>query len=145
MTVENFFVPKKIWRNGGPFPHTLILLSEYPEFREYARAHAELLAEYGDQLGVIPRVAALHRPGHPPRDRRRPDRQAARCPARGAGRHGPVPGPARTGVARHHRRNGRRLPENGMAELNGRVRRAMEKVPGITLRPLSCDFGPTQR
>ncbi|WP_330347713.1 2'-5' RNA ligase family protein [Streptomyces sp. NBC_00582] len=31
-------------------------------------------------------------------------------------------------------------PEDGMAELNGRARAAMEKVPGITLRPPELRF-----
>ncbi|MFE4335629.1 hypothetical protein ACFRQM_41455 [Streptomyces sp. NPDC056831] len=52
--MENFFIPSKLWKNGGPFPHVNVLLSGYPEFREYARAHHRLLAEYGEKLGVIP-------------------------------------------------------------------------------------------
>jgi hypothetical protein len=66
--LENFFVPKKIWKNGGPFPHVLVLLSEYQEFCEYARAHRDLLAEYDGKLGVIPEdwlhatVQGIHHP-----------------------------------------------------------------------------------
>ena len=32
--LENFFVPSKIWKGGGPYPHVLVLLSEYPEVCE---------------------------------------------------------------------------------------------------------------
>ncbi|MBL1099494.1 hypothetical protein [Streptomyces coffeae] len=51
--MENFFTLKKIWKDGGPSPHVLVLLSEYEEFREYARAHHDLLAEHAE-FGVIP-------------------------------------------------------------------------------------------
>lgn len=133
--MENLFVPSKIWKEGGPFPHVLVLLSEYPEFREYARAHHELLAEYGGKLGVIPEewlhstVQGIHHALD--------DEQLARL--RGTLRDelagvqpfqaqlGPVwPGVTAVTVAVY--------PEDGMAGLNGRVRAAVEKVPGITLR-----------
>jgi hypothetical protein len=42
-----------IWPGGGP-SHVFVLLSEFPEYRAYARAHHELLSQYAVQLGVIP-------------------------------------------------------------------------------------------
>jgi 2'-5' RNA ligase len=139
--LENFFVPSKIWKGGGPFPHVLVLLSEYPEFREYARAHRDLLAEYSEQLGVIPEewlhstVQGIHHAID--------DGQLEKL--RGTLREevasmepfqvqlGPVwPGITAVTVAVY--------PEDGMAELNGHVRTAMEKVPGITLRAPELRF-----
>lgn len=139
--MENFFTPKKIWKNGGPFPHVLVLLSEYPEFREYARAHHELLSQYAEQLGVIPEewlhstVQGIHHDLD--------DAQLAQL--RGTLRDqlagiqpfqvqlGPVwPGITAVTVAVY--------PEDGMAALNGRVRTAMEKVSGITLRSPELRF-----
>lgn len=139
--MENFFVPKKIWQGGGPFPHALVLLSEYPEFCEYARAHHELLSEYGDKLGVIPEqwlhstVQGIHHAID--------DGQLDKL--RGALRDelasiepfqvqlGPVwPGVTALTVAVY--------PEDGMAALNDHVRTAMEKVPGISLRAREARF-----
>ncbi|MFD3563455.1 2'-5' RNA ligase family protein [Streptomyces sp. NPDC058686] len=139
--MENFFVPKKIWKDGGPFPHALILLSEYPEFREYARAHHELLAEYGDQLGVIPQewLHSTVQGIHHAIDVDQTDKLRGALHDELAGMEpfrvqlGPVwPGITAVTVAVY--------PEDGMAELNGRVRTAMEKVPGITLRPPELRF-----
>ncbi|QHC18889.1 hypothetical protein GR131_27550 [Streptomyces sp. GF20] len=139
--MENFFTPKKIWQGGGPFPHVLVLLSEYPEFREYARAHHELLSEYGDMLGVIPQewlhstVQGIHHAIddgqlHQLRGTLR-DELAGMEPFRV--QLGPVwPGVTAVTVAVY--------PEDGMAELNSRVRTAMEKVPGITLRAPELRF-----
>ncbi|WP_371792965.1 2'-5' RNA ligase family protein [Streptomyces sp. NBC_01471] len=139
--MENFFVPKKIWKDGGPFPHVLILLSEYPEFREYARAHHELLAEYGEKLGVIPQewlhstVQGVHHAID--EDQRDMLRVAVREELAGMNpfqvQLGPVwPGVTAVTVAVY--------PEDGMAELNGRARMAMERVPGITLRAPELRF-----
>ncbi|MEU8482316.1 2'-5' RNA ligase family protein [Streptomyces sp. NPDC048641] len=139
--MENFFVPKKIWQGEGPFPHVLVLLSEYPEFREYARAHHELLSEYGDKLGVIPEewlhstVQGIHHAiGDGQLDKLRDTLRAGLAgmePFRV--QLGPVwPGVTAVTVAVY--------PEDGMAELNGRVRTAMEKVPGISLRAKEAKF-----
>jgi hypothetical protein len=51
--MDNFFDSKRIWPGGGPYPHFLILFDRHPEYRAYARAHADLLSSY-DHLGVIP-------------------------------------------------------------------------------------------
>ncbi|MGX1760466.1 2'-5' RNA ligase family protein [Streptomyces lydicus] len=139
--MENFFVPKKIWQGGGPFPHVLVLLSEYPEFREYARAHHELLAEYGYKLGVIPGewLHATVQGIHHAIDDGQLDKLRGTLRDEVAGidpfhvQLGPVwPGVTAVTVAVY--------PEDGMAELNGRVRTAMEKVPGITLRDPELRF-----
>lgn len=139
--MENFFVPKKIWKDGGPFPHVLVLLSEYEEFRKYARAHHDLLAKYGDKLGVIPEpwlhstVQGIHHPLESGQmDQLRGtlrDELAGMQPFRV--QLGPVwPGITAVTVAVY--------PEDGMTELNDRVRAAAEKVPGITLRDRELRF-----
>ncbi|MFJ2175980.1 2'-5' RNA ligase family protein [Streptomyces sp. NPDC087851] len=139
--MENFFVPKKIWQGGGPFPHVLVLLSEYPEFCEYARAHHELLSEYGDKLGVIPEewLHATVQGIHQAIDDGQLDKLRGTLREELAGMDpfqvqlGPVwPGVTAVTVAVY--------PEDGMAELNGCVRTAMEKVPGITLRAPELRF-----
>lgn len=139
--MENFFVPSKIWKGGGPFPHVLVLLGEYPEFREYARAHAELLAEYSEQLGVIPgqwlhsTVQGIHHP----LATEQVDQLRGTLRGELTGMRpfqvqlGPVwPGVTAVTVAVY--------PEDGMAALNGRVRTAMEKVPGVSLRAPELRF-----
>ncbi|MFD8847670.1 2'-5' RNA ligase family protein [Streptomyces sp. NPDC059604] len=133
--LENFFVPTKIWQNGGPFPHVLVLLSEYEEFREYARAHRDLLAEYGDKLGMIPEewlhstIQGIHHALD--EDQLAQLRITLRDELTGMQpfqvQLGPVwPGVTAITVAVY--------PEDGMAALNRRVRTAAEKVPGISLR-----------
>ncbi|MFC1418785.1 2'-5' RNA ligase family protein [Streptacidiphilus cavernicola] len=133
--METFFVPEKIWQDGGPFPHVLVLLSEYEEFREYARAHRELLAQYPEQLGAVPEewlhstVQGIHHKVDDSQAKKL--RSALREELAGMQpfrvQLGPVwPGITAVTVAVY--------PEDGMAELNSRVRTAMEKVPGITLR-----------
>ncbi|WP_374777077.1 2'-5' RNA ligase family protein [Streptomyces sp. NBC_01310] len=133
--MENFFVPSKIWRNGRPFPHVLVLLSEYEEFRAYARAHRELLAEYGEKLGVIPEqwlhstVQGIHHALDD--DQVAQLRGTLRAELAGAKpfrvQLGPVwPGLTAVTVAVY--------PEDGMAALNDRVRAAAGQVPGIALR-----------
>ncbi|MGW5096311.1 2'-5' RNA ligase family protein [Streptomyces nodosus] len=139
--MENFFTPKKIWQDGGPFPHVLVLLGECPEFRDYARAHHELLSEDGDKLGVIPEewLHATVQGVHHPIDDGQLDKLRDTLREEVAGMDpfriqlGPVwPGVTAVTVAVY--------PENGMAELNGRVRTAMERVPGITLRARELRF-----
>jgi hypothetical protein len=138
--LENFFVPNKIWQNGGPFPHVLVLLSEYEEFRAYARAHRELLAGYGEQVGVIPEewlhstVQGIHHPID--EDQLAKLRGTLRDEVAGMRpfqvQLGPVwPGITAVTVAIY--------PE-GMAALNDRVRTAAEKVPGISLHPREAVF-----
>ncbi|MFJ4800892.1 2'-5' RNA ligase family protein [Streptomyces murinus] len=139
--MESFFTPKKIWKDQGPFPHVLVALSEYPEFCEYARAHHELLSEYAEQLGVIPEewlhstVQGIHHAV----DDDQMDKMRGTLHEELAGMQsfrvqlGPVwPGITAVTVAVY--------PEDGMAELNGRVRAAMEKVPGISLRAPELRF-----
>ncbi|MBV9023102.1 MAG: 2'-5' RNA ligase family protein [Streptomycetaceae bacterium] len=139
--LENFFVPKKIWRNGGPFPHVLVLLSEYPEFRAYARAHHDLLSGYGDKLGVIPEdwLHSTIQGIHHPVDSDQMHQLCGTLRDELAGMQpfqvqlGPVwPGVTAVTVAVY--------PEDGMAELNDRVRTAAEKVPGISLRAKEARF-----
>ncbi|MFF7098280.1 hypothetical protein ACFY9A_38780 [Streptomyces rubradiris] len=139
--MENFFVPEKIWQGEGPFPHVLVLLSEYPEFRKYARAHQELLCEYGDKLGVIPEqwLHSTVQGIHHAIDAGQLDKLRVTLRDELAGmvpfqvQLGPVwPGVTAVTVAVY--------PEDGMAELNGRVRTAMEKVPGVSLRPTELCF-----
>ncbi|MFE7130805.1 2'-5' RNA ligase family protein [Streptomyces sp. NPDC057638] len=139
--METFFDPKRIWPGGGPFPHVLVLLSEYPEFREYARAHHELLAGYRDKLGVIPgrwlhsTVQGIHHTV----DDGQLDQLRGTLRDEVAGMNpfrvqlGPVwPGVTAVTVAVY--------PEDDMAELNYRARTAMEKVPGISLRAKEARF-----
>ncbi|WP_413100188.1 2'-5' RNA ligase family protein [Streptomyces sp. Inha503] len=139
--MENFFVPKKIWQGGGPFPHVLVLLSEYPEFREYARAHHELLSEYGDKLGVIPEewLHATAQGIHHALDENQLAKLRVTLRDELTGvqpfqvQLGPVwPGVTAVTVAVY--------PEDGMAALNRRVRTAAERVPGISLRPPELRF-----
>ncbi|WP_282695233.1 hypothetical protein [Streptomyces sp. CC208A] len=139
--MENFFTPKKIWQGGGPFPHVLVLLGEYPEFREYARAHRDLLSEYGEKLGIIPEdwLHATVQGIHHPLGTGQVDQLRGTLRGELAGMDpfrvqlGPVwPGVTAVTVAVY--------PEDGMAELNGRVRTAMEKVPGVSLRPPELRF-----
>lgn len=139
--MENFFVPSKIWNGGGPFPHVLVLLSEYEEFRAYARAHRELLSEYSEQLGVIPEewlhstVQGIHHSLDG--DQLTQLRSTLRDELAGMQpfqvQFGPVwPGITAVTVAVY--------PEDGMAALNDRVRTAAEKVPGISLRGKEARF-----
>lgn len=139
--MENFFVPSKIWKGGGPFPHVLVLLSEYPEFREYARTHRELLAEYSEQLGVIPEqwLHSTVQGIHHTLDADQLDQLRGSLRTELAGMQpfqvqlGPVwPGITAVTVAIY--------PEDGMAALNDRVRTAAEKVPGISLRAKEAVF-----
>lgn len=138
--MENFFVPNKIWQNGGPFLHVLVLLSEYEEFRAYARTHHDLLAEYAE-LAVVPEewlhstIQGIHHTvDNDQMDKLRGilhEQLASMEPFRV--QLGPVwPGVTAVTVAVY--------PEDGMAELNGRVRAAAEKVPRITLRPPELRF-----
>lgn len=133
--MKNFFDPNRIWKNGGPYPHVLVLLSDYPEFRAYARAHHELLAEYGERLGVIPEewlhstVQGIHHTVD--NDQMDQLRQALANKMRDVKpfpvQLGPVwPGITAVTVAVY--------PEDGMAALNDRVRAAADDVPGISLR-----------
>ncbi|MGP3992058.1 2'-5' RNA ligase family protein [Streptomyces sp. 3N207] len=139
--MENFFVPTKIWNRGGPFPHVLVLLSEYEEFRAYARAHRELLNEYGDKLGVVPEewlhstVQGIHHTVD--EDQMDQLREALRAEMSAVQpfkvQLGPVwPGVTAVTVAVY--------PEDGMAHLNERVRAAAEKVPGVSLRKKEARF-----
>ncbi|WP_371665812.1 2'-5' RNA ligase family protein [Streptomyces sp. NBC_01241] len=135
MALENFFVPSKVWKGGGPFPHVLVLLSEYEEFRAYARAHAELLSQYGEQLGVIPErwLHSTVQGIHHALDAGQLDQLRGALRDELVGMQpfrvqlGPVwPGVTAVTVAVY--------PEDGMAALNDRVRAAAERAPGISLR-----------
>lgn len=139
--MEKFFVPEKIWHGGGPFPHVLVLLSEHQEFCEYARVHHELFSEYGDKLGVVPKqwLHATVQGIHHAIDDAQLDKLRGTLRDELTGMDpfqvqlGPVwPGVTAVTVAVY--------PEEGMAELNSRVRTAIEKVPGITLRPPELRF-----
>ncbi|MFC8708912.1 2'-5' RNA ligase family protein [Streptomyces sp. NPDC057197] len=139
--MENFFVPSKIWQGGGPYPHILVLLSNYPEFCDYARAHHELLAEYSDGLGVIPEewlhstVQGIH---HAVDEKQLAQlRSSVRDELAGVQpfrvQLGPVwPGVTAVTVAVY--------PEDGMAALNERARTAAERVPGLSLREKEVRF-----
>lgn len=133
--MENFFVPKRIWKDGGPFPHVLVPLGEYEEFRAYARAHQELLSAYGG-LGVIPEewLHSTVQGVHHAVDADRMNQLRGNLGDELAGMRpfrvqlGPVwPGITAVTVAVY--------PEDGMATLNSRARAAAEKVQGISLRP----------
>lgn len=134
--MENFFTPKRIWTAAAPFPHVLVLLSEFEEFRAYARAHTELLEKYQEVLGVIPEqwlhsaVQGIHHAVDAAQMARL--RSAFRQEMAGMRSFqvqlGPVwPGVTAVTVAVY--------PEDGMAALNRRVRAAAAAVPGICLRP----------
>lgn len=139
--MENFFIPEKIWKDALPFPHVLVLLGEYPEFREYARAHHGLLAEYGDKLGVIPKGwlhATIQGIFHP-LDTGRMNQLRGTLPDELAGMQpfqvqlGPVwLGVTAVTVAVY--------PEDGMAEFNGHVRTAMENRARISLPAREARF-----
>ncbi|MGW3228718.1 2'-5' RNA ligase family protein [Kitasatospora sp. NPDC001095] len=139
--MKNFFGPSRIWKGAGPRPHVLVLLSEYPEVRAYARAHHELLSEYAGRLGVIPEewlhstVQGIHHPV----DGEQMAALRSRLGEELAGMQpfrvqlGPTwPGVTAITVAVY--------PEDGMAALNERVRAAAERVPGIELRPRERRF-----
>ncbi|MEU2354334.1 2'-5' RNA ligase family protein [Streptomyces misionensis] len=139
--MENFFTQERIWQSRGPFPHVLVLLGEYPEFREYARIHAELLSKYSKQLGVVPEewlhstIQGIHQTLG--RKQLAVLRTALRKELSGMQpfevQLGPVwPGPTAVTVAVY--------PEEEMAALNSRVRIAADSVPGILLRPRESRF-----
>lgn len=133
--------PQQDLEGGGPYPHVLVLLSEYPEVREYAPAHHELLSQYAERLGVIPEewLHATVQGIHHAIDDSQTDKLRGTLHEELAGMQpfqvqlGPVwPGITAVTVAVY--------PEDGTAKLNGRVRAAMEKVPGIALRAPELRF-----
>ncbi|QKW20555.1 2'-5' RNA ligase family protein [Kitasatospora sp. NA04385] len=141
--MKPFFTPHRMWPGGGPYPHFLILLDRYPAYRAFVRAHHDLLAEYGERLGVVPEqwlhstVQGIHHPC----DAAQLDqlRAVSRRELRGLApftlQLGPTwPGITAITVAMY--------PENGMAELNRRVRVAADAVPGIALRDQPARFWP---
>ncbi|MBD0688407.1 2'-5' RNA ligase family protein [Streptomyces sp. CBMA123] len=138
--MDNFFNPSRIWKNGGPYPHFLVLFDQHPEYREYVRAHAELLSQY-PHLGVIPEpwlhstVQGIHHHVTPEQMERLEDaaRQELRTMQPFTVQLGPTwPGVTAITVAVY--------PEDGMAELNKRVRAAASSVAGISLRAPESRF-----
>jgi 2'-5' RNA ligase len=138
--VETFFHEKRMWL-GGPYPHFLVLLGEHPQFRAYARAHRELLDQYSPQLAAVPErwlhatVQGIHHSV--------PDGQLGRLADAARAELGQMepfqvqigptwPGITAITVAIY--------PESGMADLNTRVRKAAQSVPGISLRPAESRF-----
>ncbi|WP_411574797.1 2'-5' RNA ligase family protein [Streptomyces fradiae] len=140
--MDTFFTPSKIWPGGGPYPHFLILLDRYPEYREFARAHADLLAAHG-HLGVIPEqwlhitVQGIHHLVSG--EQVEALRGAARRELAGMRSFTVQLGPTWPGVTGI---TAAVYPEDGMAELNQRTRAACDAVPGIVLRPEEARFWP---
>ena len=140
--MEKFFSDTKVWPAGGPFPHFLVLLCEYPEYRAYARAHHHLLGQY-PHLAIVPEewlhatVQGIH---HTVTAEQTEQLQtAARKELAGMRpfrvQLGPTwPGITAITVAIY--------PEAGMAELNARAQASAASVPGITLRPSRARHWP---
>ncbi|MGW0538099.1 2'-5' RNA ligase family protein [Streptomyces sp. NPDC003032] len=140
--MDTFFTPEKLWPGGGPYPHFLVLLEKMPAYRSYARAHASFLAGF-PHLSVVPEewlhatVQGIH---HPVTDTQLKQLRAAAAARLETMRPftvqlGPVwPGVTAVTVAVY--------PEEGMTDLNDRVRAACETVPGIGLRPRESRFWP---
>ncbi|KIZ17377.1 2'-5' RNA ligase family protein [Streptomyces natalensis] len=136
--METFFSDAKLWRDG-PYPHFLVLLREHPAYQAYARAHRDLLEQH--PLGVIPgewlhaTIQGIHhRVSAGQLDELK---AAARDELREMEPFSVQIGPVWPGVTAV---TAAVYPEDGMTELNRRVRRAAARIPGIAMRPAESRF-----
>ncbi|MFD5443633.1 MULTISPECIES: hypothetical protein [Streptomyces] len=133
--MESFFSPKRTWAQG-PYLHFVASLDD-PAYVEYTRAHHELLAEYGDQVGAVPAewlhwtVLGVHHPLTREQVERAVERvrtKLADCGGCVDAELGPVwPGPSAVTVAMD--------PEPPLAAVTSHVRDAVSAVDGISPRP----------
>ncbi|MET9664889.1 hypothetical protein ABZY19_05900 [Streptomyces sp. NPDC006475] len=133
--MESFFSPKRTWEQG-PYLHFVAKLDD-PAYVEYTRAHHELLAEYGDQVGTGPAewlhwtVLGIHHGLTRDQVERVVERvryKLATDSTRVDVQMGPVwPGPSAVTVAMY--------PEAALARVSNQVREAVSSVEGISLRP----------
>ncbi|AQU70263.1 hypothetical protein BBN63_32860 [Streptomyces niveus] len=141
MDVESFFSEKRTWADG-PYLHFVAVLDD-PAYVAYAQAHHELLAPYGDRVGIVP-APWLHWTAQGVHHRLddgqvetavQAVREAARHAAPATVTMGPVwPGPSAVTVAMY--------PEEPLAAINTLVRAAMSAVPGVQLRESATRFWP---
>ncbi|MFJ8957698.1 hypothetical protein ACIRJL_10630 [Streptomyces sp. NPDC102383] len=133
--MESFFSPKRTWAQG-PYLHFVARLDD-PAYVEYTRAHHELLAEYGDQVGTVPAewlhwtVLGIHHNLTRNQVERAVERVRYKLAMDSTSANvqmGPVwPGPSAVTVAMY--------PETALARVSNQVREAISGVDGITLRP----------
>ncbi|WP_129293548.1 2'-5' RNA ligase family protein [Streptomyces lydicus] len=140
--METFFSPERqsSWA-FGPFLHFLVLLNHHEDYRAYARAHRDLFSRFDDHLGVVPEewlhctVQGIYTPTSAEQTEQLIEttrREVARMRPFTV-QMGPTwPGVTGVTVAMY--------PETGVADLNERVRAAVEAVPGIALRPGAAKF-----
>lgn len=142
--MESFFSPKKVWPDG-PYLHFLITLDD-PGYLAFAEAHHELFAEpkYRARLGVVPNqwqhstVQGVHH--RLTRDQVERAVEAVRKELawnawQPTVQMGPVwPGPSAVTVAMY--------PEEGLANLNALVRKALSTVEGLQMRPAGDRMWP---
>ncbi|TFI21279.1 hypothetical protein [Streptomyces sp. 4R-3d] len=50
--MESFFSQKRTWADG-PYLHFVAVLDD-PQYAAYTQAHHELLAAYGERVGIVP-------------------------------------------------------------------------------------------
>lgn len=142
--MESFFSPKKVWPDG-PYLHFLITLDD-PGYLAFAEAHHELFAKpkYRARLGVVPNqwqhstVQGVHH--RLTRDQVERAVEAVRKELawnawQPTVQMGPVwPGPSAVTVAMY--------PEDGLANLNALVRKALSTVEGLQMRPAGDRMWP---
>ncbi|MER0477365.1 hypothetical protein ABR737_03125 [Streptomyces sp. Edi2] len=132
--MESFFSPKRTWAQG-PYLHFVARLDD-PAYVEYTRAHHDLLAEYGDQVGTVPAewlhwtVLGIHHDLTRDQVERAVERVRTKLADYGGSvdaELGPVwPGPSAVTVAMH--------PEPPLTAVTTKVREAVSTVDGISPR-----------
>lgn len=140
--MRSWFHSERIWAGSAPFPHILILLEQYPQARAFAAAHQGVLDRYRERLGIVP-LEWLHstvQGFHQPATQAQVEELAAAAREVLADA---VPftvqlGPSYVGRSAVHVSM---YPEDGMADLNRRIRAAGDKA-GIPMRPAGSRFWP---
>ncbi|MFD4258687.1 2'-5' RNA ligase family protein [Streptomyces sp. NPDC058534] len=139
--MESFFSQKRTWANG-PYLHFIAVLDD-PAYVAFTQAHHDLLADYGDRVGIVPAPwlhwtaqGVHHQLAEDQVERAvRAAREAARQAAPATVTMGPVwPGPSAVTVAMY--------PEEPLAEINALVRNAVSTVPGVQLREAGDRYWP---